>query len=208
MSTAALQHASWPAAHRQFTTVLPRIEKAIRFQFRHMPYHLRDEAIADAQSAVWHAWYGLLARGRDPMMIRPTGFAFNAARYVKAGRRLGTGSRGGAVMDVYRRRASGTKLELVSLDCPAGEAGEDWRAWLTVDPRWTPANEVAFRIDFAEWLERLPAHKRCIAELLSEGHGTGEVARRVGVTPAAISQTRVWLENSWNRYQAGSNAVP
>jgi hypothetical protein len=40
-----------------------------------------------------------------------------------------------------------------------------------------------------------------MAELLAEGHETGVVARMLDVTPAAVSQSRTWLEASWRAFQ-------
>jgi hypothetical protein len=37
--------------------------------------------------------------------------------------------------------------------------------------------------------------------LLAAGHGTLEVAKDVGVTPAAISQARTALCESWRQFQ-------
>ena len=65
----------------------------------------------------------------------------------------------------------------------------------------TPADEACFRIDYREWLCGLSPRRRQIAELRTEGHGTLEVAREIGVTPAAISQTRSWLHESWRTFQ-------
>jgi DNA-binding NarL/FixJ family response regulator len=65
----------------------------------------------------------------------------------------------------------------------------------------TPAQQACFRVDFGRWLAQLPERRRQIAELLVEGHETGIVARQIGVTPGAVSQTRGWLESSWRNFQ-------
>src|SRR3954462_15816753 len=100
-------------AHRQFEAALPAIDNTLRYQFRRLPRQRRAEAIADARSAAWAAWYGLLRRGKDPMAVGPTGIAYNATRYVKGGRKLGCGATGRSAIDIYDRRAG---LTLVSLD--------------------------------------------------------------------------------------------
>src|SRR5947209_2789703 len=105
MTTAPLPHASLPAIHRQFLAALPQIETTIRYFFRRWPRRLRAEAIADATSASWHAWRGLLARGQDPMDVGPTGIANNACRYVKSGRRLGTGTARRGALDILDPKA-------------------------------------------------------------------------------------------------------
>lgn len=63
-----------------------------------------------------------------------------------------------------------------------------------------PALIVQFRLDFEAWFAELPKRLRVIAELLANGETTGEVAARLGVTPAAVSQTRRRLENSWQAW--------
>ncbi len=203
MSIASLTASDVPPAHRSFVAQLPRIDYVLRFAFRRLPRHRRDEAVADGRAAAWHAWAGLARRGRDPLAVGPTGIAANAARYVRRGRRLGTGCRATGT-DVYERRAQAkTGFRLFSLDSTPGadETGASWQDWSAAGNRCTPADEACFRLDFAEWMGRLPERKRLAAGLLAEGHATGEVARRLGVTPGAVSQARAWLGASWRAFQ-------
>src|SRR5207237_7200761 len=90
---------------------------------------------------------------------------------------------------------------------PDGEAAAGWRDWIASDSHYGPADEAAFRLDFAAWLASLPDRRRRTAELLSLGHGTGEVARELGITAAAVSQARAWLERSWRTYQGEVTAA-
>ncbi len=103
--SAILLSDSWPVIHRQFEAALPQIDDVIRFHSRRWPKQQRSEMMADARAAAWHAWFGLLRRGKDPLAVGPTGLARNACRYVKGGRRLGTTTSGRSAMDVYNRRA-------------------------------------------------------------------------------------------------------
>jgi hypothetical protein len=213
MNAAAPTPDSGPDIHRRFEAALPRMEDTFRFQFRRRTGRHRAQAIADARAAAWHAWHGLLARGKDPTAVGPTGIASNACRYVKAGRRLGTGPVGRHAMDVYHRRAREMLgFGLVGLEHGAGgdavRTDDGRREWLAAGGRSTPADEAAFRIDFAAWLAALPPRRRRVAELLAEGHGTGEVAALLGVTPGAISQARSWLEHSWRRLQGEASETP
>ena len=107
-------------------------------------------------------------------------------------------------MDVFHPRAQKLRsFRVVSLDpdadaapCPAS-----WKEGLVADRRVTPADEACFRLDFEAWLARLPERRRRTALLLAKGHGTLEVARRVGLSPAAISQARSRLARSWREFQ-------
>jgi hypothetical protein len=201
------------AAQQSFLAELPRFTDVIRFNTRRWPAGRRREARDDMLAACWHAWVGLARRGKDPAAVGPTGIAANAIRYVRGGRKLGCGAVGRAAIDIYdprARRRGGSCI--VGLDAADGEGGpadsEGWRQWLACDHRTSPADEAAFRIDFAAWLDRLPPRKRRLAELLAEGHGTGVVARIFGVTPGAISQMRGRLAASWGEFQGEPAPAP
>ena len=111
-------------------------------------------------------------------------------------------------MDVHHPRARrATGIRVVPLEELAGLPPGGWRDWLASDDRYGPADEAAFRVDFAAWLAGLPERRRRAAELLAEGFGTGEVALRLGVTPSAVSQAREWLSRSWQQFQAQTDAT-
>ncbi len=197
MSALSLTH-----AHRQFEAALPSIDTALRYQFRRLPESHREEALADARAAAWAAWSGLLRRGKDPLAVGVTGIAANAARYVKNGRKVGNRNTGRGCRDIQHpavRREHG--LRVVAYEEVAGLHSGAWREWAAEDNRVTPAEEVCFRVDFQAWLAGLPARKRRMAELLAQGHGTGAVAKMLGVTPPAVSIARTWLEASWRAFQ-------
>src|SRR5262245_7583145 len=200
-------------AHRQFERALPAMDATIRYQFRHTPRRLRAEAIADARASAWHAWIGLLRRGKDPLAVGPTGIAFNATRYARGGRKLGYGATGRSAMDVYDHRARRRLgMKLISLDrdtgAMAGAEPDAWRDWLAQDNRVSPADAAAFRLDFRAWMDSLSAHKRRMAELLALGHETSVVAAMLGVTPSAVSQSRNGLARSWRRFQGEEVSAP
>jgi hypothetical protein len=202
--SAAPSDATLTAAQHRFVAALPAMDHVFRYRFRRFPNGRRAEAIASARAAAWACWHGLLRRGRDPRDVGLTGIAGNAARYVTRGRKFGCGTAGPGALDVYHPRArSNGGFRVISLDAPAaGPRKEGWRAWLAEDNRVSPADEAIFRLDFREWLDRLPDRKRTVALLLAEGGTTGEVARALKVTPGAVSQARAWLRASWGAFQA------
>ena len=61
---------------------------------------------------------------------------------------------------------------------------------------------VAFRVDTAAFLTTLNDRDRGIARDLAAGMGTGEVAHKRGVTPAAISQARTRLRQKYDEFHA------
>jgi hypothetical protein len=181
------------AAQREFTNHLAAVETAARFAFRRR-FRMRrqdfEEALAETLAAAWSAWMGLIARGKNPVEVGVHGIANNAVRYVRNGRRVANRSAGRSVMDVHNRK-SGCTVQALD-DSAVG------------DRHWTPADEAIFRCDFTTWLAGLPQRRRITAELLAQGYGTLEVAQAVGVTPAAISQSRSWLERSWRKFEGES----
>jgi hypothetical protein len=210
MSASPLPETTTAEAHRAFEAALSRIDVCLHYYFRRWPRGRRDEAIDDARSATWVAWHGLLRRGKDPVAVGVTAIAANAGRAVKKARALAAsrpGGRGG--IDVHHPRAQGpTGLRVVSFEELSGSTPGDWQGWLASGRRYGPADEAAFRVDFASWLAVLPARKRRTAELLAGGQGTVEVARLLGVTPGAVSQAREWLSRSWKEFQGEAAATP
>jgi hypothetical protein len=51
MSIASLTESALPPADRAFVAVLPRIDNALRFAFRRLPQHRREEAVAEGRDA-------------------------------------------------------------------------------------------------------------------------------------------------------------
>jgi hypothetical protein len=179
------------------------MDSVIRHHFRNWPARRRADALADARAALWAAWHSLVRRGKDPLQVGITGIAARCCLFTKAGRKIGNKNRGRGCLDVLDTRAQRRLgLKIVSLDQDNEIAPEIWREWLAEDRRTRPCDAAAFRLDFERWMaEELPERKRRMAELLLQGHETGVVARMLGVTPAAVSQTRAWLESSWRAFQ-------
>ena len=90
MSTSTLFGELLTAIHSRFEPALPSMDSVLRYQFRKWPRRYRADALADAREACWHARFGLIRRGKDPLTIRP---------------RPGTGFRGGCTTNVYNERA-------------------------------------------------------------------------------------------------------
>jgi len=209
MSAITLNAAATADAHRAFDAVLGRIDATLRSNFRRWPRRLREEVIAEARAYTWAAWHGLLRRGKDPVEVGVVAVAAHCCRAVKNGRSVGARrSTGRGAMDALDPRAlRKLGLKVIPGEGPGGDPRGSWEDWLTCGARYGPADEAIFRVDFAAWLAALPGQKRRMAELLAEGLGTGEVARRLGVSPAAISQGRAWLARSWDRFQAEADST-
>jgi hypothetical protein len=208
----ALTSAALAAAHQEFESALPALHKNFRYLLRRR-WRDRDDLLAEAVACSWKAWRGLVAKGRDPVAVGLSGIAAFAIRHTLKGRQIGRGCNGGGrhKMDVQHRRAQ----ELGGYTVISYDSGETvrsdygpaaWRDWVATDHRMGPAEAAAFRIDYSAWLASLPERRRLTAELLAEGHGTLDVAHQIGVSPPAISQARLWLEQSWRDFEQGATA--
>jgi hypothetical protein len=203
--------ASLASVHQQFEAALPVIRQSARYALRRRR-HDRDDLIAEIIACSWKAWRGLVERGKNPMVVGVTGIASWAVRHALKGRRIANRGGGRGRMDVFHRRAQAIGCyRIQSYDSrPASPTGSEiacWKESLAADRRITPADAACFVLDFQDWLSRLPARRRRTAELLSQGYGTLEVARSIGVTPAAVSQARSWLARSWREFQGETETV-
>jgi len=71
-----------------------------------------------------------------------------------------------------------------------------------VDTRLAPVPDiVAFRCDFPAWLNTLSRRDRRIAEFLSLGNRTTDVAKRFNVSAGRVSQLRRELAESWKNFR-------
>jgi hypothetical protein len=198
---------------RQFTDHWPRIRNIAQYAFRRSPPQQREDAIAETCACAWKAWIGLARRGRDPIALGVTGLAWFAVRHTRRGRRVGNLRRGGRhgrdLCDPRVQQAGGLCIRSYEAGGrpPHCRSATSWRAWLATDPRYGPADEAAFRVDFAQWLAALPARKQQLVALLAVGHPPGAVARLWRVGPSAISEQRAWLAHSWHRFQ-GEELAP
>ena len=81
-----------------------------------------------------------------------------------------------------------------------------WRKILVEDRRAGPAETAASRIDFTDWLRRLPDTLRAVAELLGAGETTGTTAREFKLSAGRVSQMRRELKDRWEEFHAGAMA--
>lgn len=181
-----------PAWQPGFLELLPDILDQLRFQFRHLRPEERAEAMAEAVANAAIAYARLHRQGKVELAY-PTPLARFAAAQYRSGRRVAVRDNVNDVMAPTARRRHGLKVE--RLDRFDRDSG--WKEILVQDRRSTPAELAASRIDFENWLRRLPHQKRRIANALAIGEATGDVARRRRLTPGRISQIRRELAEDW-----------
>ena len=187
--------------HNQFVDhILPEVTLHAAIQCRrYLKGQDLDDAIQEATAIAWQLSVQAVARGKDPTNFA-NGIAKFAVRRVKSGRCFAKTS-GRDVLSRAAQQRHG--FEVHSLDDESCDPGTGWKAAVEQDSKHaTPADTVAFRLDFDRWLnERLPQREKRIAERLAIGDRTGEIARKHRLSPGRISKMRHELYESWQRFQ-------
>src|SRR5262249_32857927 len=84
------------------------------------------------------------------------------------------------------------------------EKSSHWWMEALVDSRRTSVpRQVAFHIDFANWMKTLSSRHRAVLREFAKDATTSEVAKKFGVSMARVSQYRRELEASWTEFNAG-----
>jgi hypothetical protein len=191
------QRPTQSAVHTKFLKMLPAIRRQALFAFRNTSPEAREELIAEVVANAYHAYARLVERGKEDVAFA-TPLAQFAIRRVRSCRFLGGRQRPRDVMLARDQAAGRTVVE--RLDHFDREETQ-WREIVVEDHRAGPAEIAACRIDFASWLRLLPVRRRKIALTLAGGETTSEAAKKFGVTPARVSQLRLWLKESWEGFQ-------
>jgi hypothetical protein len=182
-----------PAWHAKFMEMLPSIRRTAQIAFRKLCPELRQELIQEVIANSLLAFVRLAKLGREDLAF-PTPLARFAVAQARVGRRVGNRLRIGDVLSGYAQHKKGFQVgRLDQFD----EEENCWQEIVVEDKRATPAEIAACRIDFAEWIGRLPYRQRRIALTLAAGETTKGAAMQFAVTPARISQLRRELQTSW-----------
>jgi hypothetical protein len=191
-----LCHRPSPAAwHAAFLTMLPTIRTHAKIAFRHLDPESREEAVQDVVCNACCA-VARLAELDKLDLAYPTVLARYAVAQVKDGRKVGCKLNVRDVLSPYCQQRK--KISVERLDKFDREEG--WQEIVVEDRNAGPADVAATRIDFGEWLRTLRRRDRRIAETLSVGETTGDVARRFRVSPSRVSQLRRELRDSWDEF--------
>jgi len=179
-------------ARTTFETRVAEIDRLAGSHFRHLDPDAREEAVQDATVLAFRYWTRLVERGKvGEDCFR--GAIWWAVRHTKQGRPGGVrgASRPKCVLDYARRRKGNVVVEGgVNLNHFVGSTA-------------SVPDTVAFRLDVPAFLGTLPERDRGIAASLAAGKGTTEVAREIGVSPAAISQFRTRFKKKYDEFHAG-----
>jgi hypothetical protein len=148
-----------------------------------------QEVIASALAA----YSRLVERGKEQLAF-PSALARFAVAQVWHGRQVGNRLNVRDVTSRYAQQRKGFHVErLDQFDA----SDDEWKEVLIEDRRATPADVAASRIDFADWLGKMPALRRKIAQCLATGESTFAAAQRFAISPSRISQLGREFQASW-----------
>lgn len=188
---------SAPAWQQKFLEMLPAIRRAGQFAFRFVPAEVREDLVEEVIANSFVA-YSRIAKTGKADLVGPTPLARYAIAQIRTGRRVGNRLRIRDAMSGYAQYRKA--FSVASLDHYDREE-DQWQEIILEDRRAGPAEIAACKIDFENWLSLLPRRQRKIALTLASGENTRAAAKTFGVTPARISQLRLWLKESWQRFQ-------
>jgi hypothetical protein len=208
--------------HADFLSLVPVIEKQARIAFRDRNATDREEAVAEAVATAFTAYVRLKARGKDPVRDFPSSLASFAVLHVKDGRHVGGRSSSTDVLSCKARQLHGFKVDLLPTSGTPqacihpkrnSRCGSDaLNDWLQENRRTPVPDQVAFRIDFPQFLRGLSLRDRELARFLGQGHTAMEAASRFKLSPGRITQLRQRWRRDWllcqGEYVAAQVATP
>jgi hypothetical protein len=192
-----------PAWHAKFIKMLPSIRRTAQIAFRKVCPELRQELIQEVIANCLVAYARLAKLGKEDLAF-PTPLARFAVAQARVGRRVGSSLKIRDVLSGYAQHHKGFQVERLD---HFDDDENCWQEIVVEDKRATPAEIAACRIDFAEWIRRLPNRQRKIAMTLATGETTQAAAKKYAVSPARISQIRQLLKESWERFQGEGKAA-
>jgi len=202
--TIAMSSPSIDQINARFIEILPQLHSRIR-GWTGLPI---DEAVAEATTTALIACHSLFRRNRAQHIGTP-GFFKYILRAVRSGRCAGSSQAGTDVMSPLGRRRHGMSVMSVHEKVSNTSTESDSVLYADILPsaaRSIP-DQVAFRIDFAQWFSRCPSRDRSMIKLLAAGECPSEVADRFGVSRSAVSQRRNVWRRSWQDFIAPPHAA-
>jgi DNA-directed RNA polymerase specialized sigma24 family protein len=177
-------------ARSVFESHLPEINRLAGSHFKYLDPDAREEAVQNAVVLAYRYWTRLVERGKTAENVF-RGAIWWACKQTRQGRQ-GSGSgkiKPKCVLDYARRRKANVMVQ----------GGVDLNTFIGASASIPDA--VAFRLDVPAFLGTLTPKDRKIALTLAI-HGTTETARRIGVSPGAISQFRTRFRQKYDAFHS------
>jgi hypothetical protein len=193
----ARSHRPVPRWHKVFLAMLPQIVAHARIAFRYLKPEARAEAVQEVVCNALKAFVRLVQLQKTELAY-PTVLARFGVAQTRDGRKVGNRLNVHEVLSPYCQQRK--KVFVERLD-RFDEEENAWQEAVVQDTRTTSVPEiVAFRCDFADWLDSLRRRDRRIAETLALSNRTTDVAKRFKMCAGRVSQLRRELEESWRKF--------
>jgi hypothetical protein len=188
----------------EFLTLLPTIQRHFGYAFRRVPTSLREELLEEALVTAFVMYRRLVDRGcRDRIFASP--LARFAALHVLDGRRVGSPQNGHDVCCPIVARRRGFRVEHIDR---FNQSAGHWTLLAIPSLATAIPDQVAFRLDFSQWISTQSRRNRRLIQALAYGDTTSEAARRFHLSAARVSQLRLQFAESWRAFQAERQDVP
>ena len=165
-----------------FLMILPEIGRLLRWCFRHEGTDKREELVQDALCRAWQMYAAAHHKGKK---LGAHGLAWYAWLGAKSGRRF--------CWESKRSVSHWESLTGVDLD---ELLATDWKG------RWPVTDQVAFRIDWSEFVSKCSSQEARAIGLLATGHNRSETAGLLGFSPAWMTQHMARVHDDWNKFIA------
>ena len=180
-----------------YAKMLPSIKRYARIAFRYLNPEAKQEAVQNVLANTWEALVGLARRGKLDQAF-PSILAKFACKQTRDHRITGGHLNIKDILSKYCQDRTGTVVQRLDT---FNKQDDCWEEAVVQDTRNLPVPDiVAFRCDFADWLESLKRRDRRIAEFLSLGNRTSDTARKFRVSEGRVSQLRRELAESWKEF--------
>jgi hypothetical protein len=196
------RHLSAPSV--AFLTLLPTIERHVGYAFRRVPSPFREDVLQEALVTAFVAYRRLVDRGRRDQVFA-TPLARFAVFHVRDGRRVGSRRNRFDVSCPFVARRRGFRVERIDRFDPRARR---WTLMAIPSSAAPIPDQVAFRLDFPQWLSTQSRRNRRLIQALACGDTTSQAAQRFHISAARVSQLRLQFSQSWRAFQEDQRDVP
>jgi hypothetical protein len=189
--------------HSDFLALFPTISRQLVYAFRPIPAHQREDLIQEGLATAF-LLFRRLVQSDNATRPSATPLARFAICRIRDNRTLGV--RRSPHDAACRIAANRHGFRIVSLDRFERRAA-CWSSLPVFSNQTSVPDQVAFRLDFRQWLDNQSSRNRLIVEALASGDSPSEAASRFRISRGRISQLRRQFFDSWTAFQ-GDGSQP
>jgi hypothetical protein len=182
----------------RFESVLPRIERHALVMFRSVHcWHTRQDKLQEVRSLCWK-WVRQLHKAGKRWWSFVSRLADYACRAVKCGRKIaGSISAKDVMNEITQAQQSFYVGKLPDISTESSNPLSD----ALIDNTTTEVpDQVAFRIDFPNWVAEHSDRDRSLLTDEALGHRTKDLARQYHMSEGRVSQLRRHFHDSWRQF--------